>query len=250
MNHRPLGETRTQVQTDHAVIAPDSYVTSPLFCWQKTLGVILISPAMGSAATRGPRFAQYLAMMTNESRTTGASAGVQRFLYLLDGTVILNEKMLGKESFAYLPADSTYELSCPGQAKVLVFEKQYVPLEGTPRPTLRTGTLADTTAAPFLGDEDARLACLLPEEPSFDMAVNVFTYQSGAVLPFVETHIMEHGLYMSAGQGVYRLNQSWYPVAQGDSIWMAAYCPQWFVAMGKTPAQYVYYKDIHRNHLP
>ena len=82
------------------------------------------------------------------------------------------------------------------------------------------------------------------------MAVNVFTYQSGAALPFVETHIMEHGLYMSAGQGVYRLNQCWYPVTAGDSIWMAAYCPQWFVAMGKTPARYVYYKDVNRNHLP
>ena len=128
--------------------------------------------------------------------------------------------------------------------------KTYVPLDGTKPPLLRTGSLAEVTASPFLGDDDVRLACLLPDEPTFDMAVNVFTYQSGAALPFVETHVMEHGLYMSAGQGVYRLNESWYPVAEGDSIWMAAYCPQWFVAMGKTPAKYVYYKDINRNHLP
>ena len=36
------------------------------------------------------------------------------------------------------------------------------------------------------------------------------------------------------------------PVAAGDVIWMAPFCPQWFVAMGKTPASYLYYKDVNR----
>jgi (S)-ureidoglycine aminohydrolase len=57
---------------------------------------------------------------------------------------------------------------------------------------------------------------------------------------------MEHGLLMLSGQGVYRLEDSWYPVAAGDVIWMAPYCPQWFVAMGKSPASYLYYKDVNR----
>ena len=57
---------------------------------------------------------------------------------------------------------------------------------------------------------------------------------------------MEHGLLMLAGQGVYRLEDSWYPVAAGDVIWMAPYCPQWFVAMGKQSASYLYYKDVNR----
>jgi (S)-ureidoglycine aminohydrolase len=51
---------------------------------------------------------------------------------------------------------------------------------------------------------------------------------------------------MLAGQGVYRLADSWYPVQEGDVIWMASYCPQWFVAMGKEPARYLYYKDVNR----
>jgi (S)-ureidoglycine aminohydrolase len=51
---------------------------------------------------------------------------------------------------------------------------------------------------------------------------------------------------MLSGQGVYRLEDSWYPVAAGDVIWMAPYCPQWFVAMGKSPASYLYYKDVNR----
>ncbi len=79
------------------------------------------------------------------------------------------------------------------------------------------------------------------------MAINLFTYQAGARLPFVETHIMEHGLIMLEGEGVYRLENAWYPVKAGDAIWMAPYCPQWFVAMGNGPAAYLYYKDINRS---
>ena len=63
---------------------------------------------------------------------------------------------------------------------------------------------------------------LLPDVPAFDLAMNIFNYQPGATLPFVETHVMEHGLLMLAGQGVYRLEEAWYPVAAGDAIWMKA----------------------------
>ena len=51
---------------------------------------------------------------------------------------------------------------------------------------------------------------------------------------------------MLGGAGVYRLEDNWYPVQAGDAIWMAPYCAQWFVAMGKTPASYLYYKDVNR----
>ena len=51
---------------------------------------------------------------------------------------------------------------------------------------------------------------------------------------------------MLRGQGVYRLDADYHPVQAGDVIWMASYCPQWFVAMGRTPASYIYYKDVNR----
>ena len=57
---------------------------------------------------------------------------------------------------------------------------------------------------------------------------------------------MEHGLLYLAGQGIYRLDDEWYPVQEGDAIWMAPYCPQWFTAMGKEPAVYIYYKNTNR----
>ena len=102
---------------------------------------------------------------------------------------------------------------------------------------------------PFLGDPDAVLKTLLPTEPSFDLAVNSSPSDPARRLPLVEVHVMEHGLLMLEGQGVYRLADAWYPVQQGDVIWMAAYCPQWFVAMGKGPARYLYYKDVNRDPL-
>jgi (S)-ureidoglycine aminohydrolase len=244
----PFGQSRTHVDFDHAMIGADSHVVSPLFHWEKTSGVVLISPAMG-ALPRAPRFVQYLANITSESRTRSAPAGVQRLVYVLAGSIELNGERLTTDMFAWLPADSTYELVGEKDGQILVFEKPYVVLPGVASPRQVVGSLKDAPTEPFLGDSDAMLATLLPIELGFDMAVNVFSYESGATLPFVETHVMEHGLYMRSGQGIYRLSNSWYPVQQGDSIWMAAYCPQWFVAMGKSSASYIYYKDIHRDPL-
>ena len=114
-------------------------------------------------------------------------------------------------------------------------------------PEAIVGNESQVAGTPFLGDPDAVLKVLLPADPRFDLAVNVFTFQPGAALPLVEMHVMEHGLLMLEGQGVYRLDEEWYPVRQGDVIWMAPFCPQWFVAMGKTPARYLYYKDVNRD---
>ena len=108
------------------------------------------------------------------------------------------------------------------------------------------GHAKEVQGEPFLGNERAVLQTLLPSDPRFDLAINIFTYQPGATLPFVETHVMEHGLLMLSGQGVYRLEAAYYPVESGDAVWMAPYCPQWFAAIGDVPASYLYYKNIHR----
>ncbi len=96
---------------------------------------------------------------------------------------------------------------------------------------------------------DLQVKCLLPDEMSFDFAVNTMVYQPGAALSMVEMHVMEHGLMMLEGGGIYRLGDSWYPVTAGDFIWMAPWCPQWFGAIGKVPAKYLIYKDWNRHPL-
>ena len=129
----------------------------------------------------------------------------------------------------------------------MVFQKPYVPLlPGTDQPGASFGHVDRCPAAPFLGDPDAMLTTLLPDEPGYDLAVNVFRFAPGASLPFVETHVMEHGLLMLSGRGIYRLEDAWYPVRAGDAIWMAPFCPQWFGALGRGGASYLYYKDVNR----
>ena len=132
--------------------------------------------------------------------------------------------------------------------RLAVFEKRYQ-LGAAAAPGVRIGHEKDFPGNVFQNDPALRLQTLLPIEPQFDMAVNIFTYDSGGHLPQVEIHVMEHGLLMLEGTGIYRLGDKWFPVQAGDVIWMASYCPQWFVAMGKQPARYLYYKDIHRDRL-
>jgi len=242
------GETRTRIKSNHALIAEDGYVTAPLFGWHETEGVVLVSPAMQGGAG-GPRFTQYLVPGGSGCHTTGAAPGVERFVFVLQGTAQLDGAPLVANDFVWFPPDAPYQLSVPVDARLLVFEKRYEPLAGVATPTRITGSAGNAPQEPFMGDSDAMLTTLLPVAPAFDIAVNVFTFQPGTPLPFVETHVMEHGLYLQQGQGIYRLDEQWYPVQAGDAIWMASYCPQWFVAVGKQPASYIYYKDIHRDPL-
>ncbi|MGJ3238944.1 MAG: (S)-ureidoglycine aminohydrolase [Anaerolineae bacterium] len=244
-----LGQTRTSIQANHAFIAPDGHVTASLPGWDKTQGIILISSQM-----RGlPRFTQYLALMESDAASAIPLKGVQRFVYVLEGTInaeLANgTHMLKAGDFAYVPADSPHIFTSTGESQLLIFEKPYTAGLNANLPSIHVGKAWAGDGDPFLGDEDARLRVLLPTEHAYDMAVNLFTFQPGAVLPFVETHIMEHGLYLLEGQGIYRLDNRYYPIQAGDVIWMGAYCPQWFCAFGKTQSTYIYYKDVNRDPL-
>jgi (S)-ureidoglycine aminohydrolase len=241
-----FGSTRSRVCKDHALITPDCFVQAPLPGWENTQGVILIAPPLGA------RFTQYLALMEAGAAAAPALPGVERVLYVLDGSVTLTlglelEHTLTTGGYAFIPPNADVQLRARSASRLNVFEKRYLPRSGTTLPGLLFGQEQAVAGAPFQGDPDAVLQTLLPQDPAFDLAVNIFTYRPGATLPMVEIHVMEHGLLMLQGQGVYRLGDAWYPVRAGDVIWMAPYCPQWFVAMGKEPARYLYYKDVNRD---
>lgn len=243
----PFGTTRSRVTRDHALIAPESHVPTAVPGWRHTQGVTLISPHMGA------RFSQTLALLEPGGGTNSAVTGHERFVYVLEGEIEAvaeqHNATLRTGGYLFVPAGSTHSLTALTSARLLVFEKPFIALPGSAPPHVVIGQEQEVTGKPFLGDPDALLQVLLPDEPAFDMAINIFTYQPGATLPMVEVHVMEHGLLMIQGAGVYRLADSWYPVQEGDTIWMASYCPQWFVAMGKTPARYIYYKDVNRDAL-
>ena len=240
-----FGQTRSFLGRDHALIESASFVMAPLPNWDKTQGIILITPRMGA------RFQQYLAIMEPGGIAGPTLPGIERFVYVLEGS--LNVRLAGDErtlvagSFVYTPAGEVLSLRATALSRLCVFEKRYTPRSGILLPRRVIGRQQDIEGVPFQGDPDAQLQNLLPDEPGYDMAVNIFRFQPGAALPLVEMHVMEHGLLMLQGQGVYRLSDRWYPVRQGDVIWMSPFCPQWFVAMGKEPAAYLYYKDVNRD---
>ena len=85
-----------------------------------------------------------------------------------------------------------------------------------------------------------------PTDLRHDMHVTIVTLQPGAVIPFLETHVMEHGLYVLEGKAAYRLNRDWVEVEAGDFMWLRAFCPQACYAGGPGPFRYLLYKDVNR----
>ena len=241
-----LGSTRTVVKRNYALITPDGFVPSVLPGWKNAVVIINIAPVMN-----GPRFTQIQITLDATSSGVGNTGALEHFYYVIAGDCAaqLNGKKheLTAGSYLFLPPKTTFKFSGATKGtKLLVFQKKFEPLAGEKIPGVIVGHADAIKGNPFLGHEDARLQVLLPDQPAFDLAVNIFTYQPGATLPFVETHIMEHGLLMLSGHGIYRLDADKYPVTAGDVIWMASYCPQWFIAQGKTPSSYIYYKDVNR----
>jgi (S)-ureidoglycine aminohydrolase len=86
-----------------------------------------------------------------------------------------------------------------------------------------------------------------PLDLRHDMHVTIVTFEPGGVIPFAETHVMEHGLYVLEGKAVYRLNQDWVEVEAGDFMWLRAFCPQACYAGGPGRFRYLLYKDVNRH---
>jgi (S)-ureidoglycine aminohydrolase len=199
----------------------------------------------------GAHLCQTIITAADNCSLEGSTKESQIFFYIIDGSadasVSGSKKSLKKGHFVYVPIGQSYrfEKITPG-TQILTFHKVYEPLEGQEYPTVLFGDAKNVPGPEYMGDPALRLQVLLPEDLRFDMAVNIFTYDSGGHLPMVETHIMEHGLLYLQGQGIYMLDHEWYPIKKGDSIWMAPYCQQWFTAMGKEPAVYIYYKNVNR----
>jgi (S)-ureidoglycine aminohydrolase len=230
------------VRRNYALLTPDGYVPSALPGWSRCTPFVIISAALGAKLTQ-------IVIDLEAGGTGSAETGpAEYFFYVVAGGGTCNGHELTPGGFAYLPPHSRYEFSSTQPAtKLLIFSKTYQAVPSAPAaPQFFVGREQTAPEAPFLGDPQARLKTLLPDAPAMDMAVNLFTYDPGATLPFVETHIMEHGLLFLEGGGVYRLDEDWHPVQAGDSLWIAPYCPQWFIAAGPGPARYIYYKDVNR----
>lgn len=240
-----LGQTRSSHQPNHLLLTPDTFVRTPLPGMKNCTAIVHISPALGAA------FTQYTAEFETGGELGPTSA--QRFLFVLDGTLSVEagsrRDSLAPGGYAFFPQGMPHRVTSSKVGRVAVIEKPYQPLDSVAASSAIISTESAVASHPLNDDPDLQVRCLLTDEPSFDFAVNTMTYQPGAALSIVEMHVMEHGLLMLEGGGIYRLGDAWYPVQAGDFIWMGPWCPQWFGAIGKVPAKYLIYKDWNRHPL-
>ena len=240
-----LGHTRSSHQRNHILQTPDTFVRTALPGMKNASAIVHVGPALGAA------FTEY----TTEFEAKGelGDTPAQRFIYVMDGAVTVEVKgkrhELGDRGYAYLPEGFSHRVVAREKSRVAVIENFYERGEKTESPRLLVSSEDSISSHALDGDSDLQVKCLLPDEPQFDFAVNTMVYQPGAALSMVEMHVMEHGLIMLEGGGIYRLGDSWYPVRAGDFIWMGPWCPQWFGAIGKVPAKYLIYKNWNRHPL-
>ncbi len=240
-----LGHTRSSQQPNHLLLTPDTFVRTVFPGMKGCVAVVHVGPALGA------KFTQYTAEF--EAGGELGSTPAQRFIFVMEGSVKLDA--LGKHSdlgagcYAYLPQGFAHRVTALQPSRAAVVEKPYEALDAVGAPQLLVSHENNVASHPLGDDPDLQVKCLLPDEMGFDFAVNTMVYQPGAALSIVEVHVMEHGLIMLEGGGIYRLGDSWYPVKAGDFIWMGPWCPQWFGAIGKFPAKYLIYKDWNRHPL-
>lgn len=243
MHH--LGLTRSVRRANHALHTPDSFIRTQIPGMAKATAIVHASPALGAG------FAQYTAEM--EAGGTLGPCVYQRFVFVLEGNVEVeldtSHRVLRKDDYSYLPEGTEHHVVAAQASRLAVIEKAYKTVEGVCPHGPIFASEPEVAGQPLMGDSCLMVRGLLPDTMALDFAVNTMTYQPGAALSMVEVHVMEHGLLILEGGGIYRLDDQWYAVTAGDFIWIGPYCPQWFGAIGKTPAKYLIYKDWNRHPL-
>jgi (S)-ureidoglycine aminohydrolase len=249
---------RAMFTTAYAVIPKGTFsdiVTSFLPFWTGTRLWVIARPMTGFAET----FSQYIMEVApgggSDRPETDASA--QGVLFVVDGTVTVRiagqTQILTAGGYAYLPPGSGWSLhnTSAVTARFHWIRKAWQALDGLAPPDPVFANEADI-APTVMPDTDGGWATTRFVDPAdlrHDMHVTIVTLQPGAVIPFAETHVMEHGLYVLEGKAVYRLNQDWVEVEAGDFMWLRAFCPQACYAGGPGPFRYLLYKDVNR-HMP
>jgi (S)-ureidoglycine aminohydrolase len=228
-------------------------VTSFLPFWEATRLWVIARPLSGFAET----FSHYIMEVqpgggSDKPETDAEAEGV---LFVVDGTATLQvggaTHRMTSGGYAYLPPSCDWALRNEGDAPLCFhwIRKAYVAVDGLDMPEVVVLNENDIAPTPMPGTEGkwATTRFVDPSDMRHDMHVTVVTFEPGAVIPFLETHVMEHGLYVLEGKAAYRLNADWVEVEAGDYMWLRAFCPQACYAGGPGRFRYLLYKDVNRH---
>jgi (S)-ureidoglycine aminohydrolase len=228
-------------------------VTSYLPFWDKTRCWIIARPLSGFSET----FSQYIMEMAagGGSQKPEPDPQAEGVLFVTEGS--FNLMLAGKNyvmqpgSYAFIPPNTRWSVKNTSSvpARFHWVRKAYEAVEGIAAPEAFVVNEKDVApiAMPNTNGVWATTRFVDPEDLRHDMHVNIVTLEPGGVIPFAETHVMEHGLYVLEGKAVYRLNQDWVEVEAGDFMWLRAFCPQACYAGGPGRFRYLLYKDVNRH---
>lgn len=253
---------QTQLLTDRAIFK-DAYavipkgtmrdiVTSFLPFWDDTRLWVIARPMTGFAET----FSQYIMEVQPGGGSDKPELDLQAegVLFVVEGSFTLTvngaEHVLTTGGYAYLPPNCGWKLrnSSDAVTRFHWVRKSYDAVEGidVPDVVIANENEIEPTVMPDTNGAWATTRFVDPADLRHDMHVTIVTFQPGGVIPFLETHVMEHGLYVLEGKAVYNLNNDWVEVEAGDYMWLRAFCPQACYAGGPGRFRYLLYKDVNR----
>ncbi len=230
-----------------------SILTSFLPGWTGTRMWLIARPMTGFSET----FSQYVMEVAPGGGSTAPDPEpqAQSVIFVTDGQIAVTigdtPHTLGPGGYAYIPPHTVWTLHATGNtpARFHWIRKLYVPAPGLmpPEPFVTSDHDIAPTPMPETDGRWATTRFVDAEDLRHDMHVTIVTFQPGGVIPFEETHVMEHGLFVLQGKAVYKLNRDWVEVEAGDFMWLRAYCPQACYAGGPGPFRYLLYKDVNRH---
>lgn len=230
-------------------------VTSMLPGWTGMRMWVLARPMSGFAET----FSQYAVELSPAGGTDAPEVDeeAQSVIFVAKGQLTLNidgaRHVLEAGGYAYIPPFAVWTVWNDGDVATQFhwIRKRYVGADGVdlPEAFVTSDQSVEPTEMPDCDGVWSTTRFVAPDDLRHDMHVNIVTFQPGGVIPFAETHVMEHGLYVLQGTADYLLNKDWVPVVPGDFMWLRAFCPQACVATGDIPFRYLLYKDVNR-HMP
>ncbi|NJM81525.1 MAG: (S)-ureidoglycine aminohydrolase [Tabrizicola sp.] len=254
---------QTALMTGRAVFTPayaviprgcfSDIVTSALPGWERTRLWLIARPLSGFAES----FSHYVMEVQagGGSDAPDTETGAEHFLFVTHGLLTLSIDGRGHDldagGYAYIPAGARWSLLAEGAgpARFHWIRKLYEPAPGiaAPTPFVTDEKTLKPIPMPDTGGAWATTRFVDPADLSHDAHVNIVTFQPGGTIPFEETHVMEHGIFILEGKAVYKLNQDWVEVEAGDYLWLRAFCPQACYAAGPGPFRYLLYKDVNRH---
>ncbi len=229
-------------------------VASLLPGWSHTRAWILARPMTGFAES----FAQYAVEVApgGGSDTPEPDAGAEAILFVAEGraqlTIDGEPHQIGPGGYAYIPAGADWWLHNPGPDPLGFhwIRKHWVGAPGVGRPDAFVTNERDIAVDWMPGtDKWGTTRFVDPHDLRHDCHLNIVTFRPGGRIPFAETHVMEHGIYVLQGRAKYLLNRDWVDVGPGDFMWLRAFCPQACIAEGEADFRYLLYKDVNR-HVP